>query len=347
MNNKKKLIGFLLASALLFPISAFAGPQSTNYELKQYDFGAGNGTATSTNYGMFGQVGEMDNSSLSSTNYKALPGLVYTLQSNTPGAPTFTNPSNYYNKLRAVINTGSNPSDTQFGINISTDNFATDTTHYVQADGTIGTSLVLQTNTVWGATGFDVIGLSPGVTYTIRVTAIQGNYTQSPYSATAQAATISPTMAFSLSPSSISSWTLTPGSVGTAPSTATAGVTTNAYNGATVYIFDSKNGLQSTAASHTINSVTNDLTAISEGYGVRVTAVGQSSGGPMESVSPYNGSGSNVGQLNGTKQLIFDSTGAPVTTGTGTFEIKAKPATTTPPGSDYTDTITVISAASF
>ncbi len=341
---------FLLISFLfsLFPYPVLAGPQSTSYEIKDYGFGSG-GTegADSTNYSMFGTTGEMDTTGLSSTNYKTLPGLVYTMQANTPAAPTFTNPSDYYNKLHIVLNTGSNPADTQFAIAISTDAFVSDVTHYIQADNTIGTTLAWQTNTLWGATGFDVIGLTPGVTYTIKVAARQGNYSQSPWSATAGVATSNSTMAFTLSPSSISSWVLTPGTVGTAPSTATVTVTTNASNGATVYVSDSKNGLESTTASHTINSVSSDLTAIGEGYGIRATAVSQNAGGPMQKVAPYNGTGSTVGIVTSTQQIIFDSTGAPVNSGTGTFEIKAKPAATAPPGSDYTDTITVISSAAF
>jgi hypothetical protein len=347
----KKLILFFSLFAFLFSLIAapvLAGPQSTSYEIKDYGFGSGGTDGTnSTNYSMFGTTGEMDTSGISSTNYKTLPGLVYTMQANTPAAPTFTNPSNYYNKLHIVLNTGSNSSDAQFAIAISTDAFVTDVTHYVQADNTIGTTFVWQTNAVWGAAGFDVIGLTPGVTYTIRVAARQGNYTQSPWSATAAVATSNSTMAFTLSPSSISSWVLTPGSVGTAPSTATVTVTTNASNGATVYVSDSKNGLESTMASHTISSVSNDLTAIGEGYGIRATAVSESSGGPMQKIAPYNGTGSTVGIITSTQQIIFDSTGAPVNSGTGTFEIKAKPATTAPPGSDYTDTITVISSAAF
>jgi hypothetical protein len=346
----KKIFSLIALAGLFFlilPLSVFAGPQSTTYELKQYDFGSGGGSGTTTNYSIYGQSGDpAGNSVLNSTNYQSQPGLVYTLQSPVPPAPTFTNPSNYYNKLHIVLNTGTNPSDAVYAIAISPDAFAS-TTKYVQADDTLGSSQVLQTSTVWGAAGFDIIGLTPGTTYTVKVAARQGDFTQSPWSATAAVATSNSTMSFSFSPSSISSWALTPGSVGTAPSTATVTVSTNGANGATVYIYDSKTGLQSTARSHTISSVSNDLTAIGEGYGARATAVSQSAGGPMQKVSPYNGAGSNVGLLNGTKQIIFDSSGVPVTTGTGTFELKAKPATTAPAGTDYTDTITVISSAAF
>lgn len=326
-----------------------AGPQSTNYELKEYGFGAG-GTGesgiTSTSYTLFGTIGETDNGTSQSTSYKTIPGLLYTLQSDVPTV-SLTNPSNtYYNKLHIAFTTGTNPTDATYAIAVSTDNFVSDT-RYVQTDTTIGASIVWQTASAWSNSGFDIIGLLPGTTYTVKVAARQGNFTQSPWSATSAVATVNPTLSFSLSPSSISSWTLTPGSVGTAPSTATVTITTNAYNGAAIYIYDSKSGLQSLTASHTISSVSNDLTAIGEGYGARSTATTQTSGGPMRALSPYNGSGTNVGILDSTKRTIFDSSGATVTNGQGTFELKAKPAVTAGPGSDYIDTITIISSASF
>ena len=107
---------------VLFTLPVFAGPVSTNYELKDYTFGGG-GTAKSdsTNYSIFGVAGETEFGKPGSTSYKAGAGLVYTMMANLPPAPAFTNPASYYNKLKIVINSGSNPSDAKFAIAISTD----------------------------------------------------------------------------------------------------------------------------------------------------------------------------------------------------------------------------------
>src|ERR1035437_6617388 len=88
---------------------AFAGPKSGIFELKEYGFGSGGiATSSSTNYMFQGIAGEIETASLSSTNFLLGPGLTYTLQPNTPGAPSFTNPSNYYSKLKMVIDNGGN-----------------------------------------------------------------------------------------------------------------------------------------------------------------------------------------------------------------------------------------------
>jgi len=70
------------------------------------------------------------------------------MKANVPGAPTFTNPSNYYNKLKIVIKHSSNPTDAQYAIAVSNDNFVSNT-KYVQSDTTLGTTPVWQTYTSW------------------------------------------------------------------------------------------------------------------------------------------------------------------------------------------------------
>jgi hypothetical protein len=193
---------------VLFPIPStltpiFAGPTSTNYELKEYTFGAG-GTekSDSTNYSVSGVAGEVDTGKSSSTNYQSLDGLSYTIQSNVPPTPSFTNPSNqYYNKLLLVINTGSNPTDTEYAVAIATDeNFSV--MQYVQNDNTVGASLGSedwQTYANWGSgSGENVIGLQSGTNYYVKVMARQGDFTQTGFGPTASAATVDPTISFTI-----------------------------------------------------------------------------------------------------------------------------------------------------
>lgn len=354
MKSKNLLSPFLLwffaylILCLFLAPGASAGPQSTTYEIKEYGFGSG-GTQSndSTTYSLFGGTGQTSANTLTSTTYGLGAGLTTLIPVNTPPAPTFTNPSSYYNKLKLVINTASNPTDTKYAIAVSNDNFVANT-RYVQSDTTLGTNPVWQTYTSWGgASGVLIIGLTPGTTYSAKVSAMQGGFTQSPYSATAQVATTTSTLTLSLSTNSVNIGTLTPATVVTAGTTVTATTTSNGTGGVSIYAYDANAGLLSSSRSYTIGSSSVDLTGASEGYGIRGSSVTQSSGGPMQIISPYNGSGNNVGLLSTTKRPVFDSSSQPVTSGQGTFEIKAKAGNTTKAATDYADTITIIASASF
>ena len=119
----------------------------------------------------------------SSTNYGLPIGVRASTIASTPTAPTFTNPSNEYNRLKLTLNVGGFPTDTTYLIAISDDNFVT--TKYVQTDQTIGTSVSIanyQTYTSWGgASGSWIVGLSPSTTYKIKVAALQGTATGSQF----------------------------------------------------------------------------------------------------------------------------------------------------------------------
>lgn len=333
-----------------------ASPTSSNFQLLDYGFGAG-GTASSssTNYLLQGTVGEIDTASLSSQNYLGLGGLTYTLEPNTPAAPQLTNPSNYYNKLNIIIDDGGNTADTTFVIQVSTDNFVSDI-KYVQADNTLGNDPVFQDYTTWGgATGFNIIGLTAGTTYYARVAAKRGTFQQGTYSAIAVASTDNATLTFNVQTSDnptppfvIGIGVVNPGQITTSWQKVTTTITTNAGNGGLVYIYGSNNGLKSTTAgNYTIASASNDLTGVSEGYGAQGTSVSETSGGPMELISPYNGSSETVGIIDTSKRILSDSTSQPVNGGQTIFELKAKASNTTPSATDYTDTITLIGTGSF
>lgn len=206
LTTKIFLVFFFIFSFLSpFPFSLspiFAGPTSETYELEEYGFGSG-GTidSTSETYKLFGIAGEIDSGKAASETYQSFPGLTFTIQANLPPAPVLSNPSNYYNKLNLIITTGNNPSDSEYAIAISTDNFATDT-RYVQNDNTIGASLGSedwQTYTGWGgASGELIIGLQAATTYTVKVAARRGDFTQTDFGPTDQEATVSPSISFAI-----------------------------------------------------------------------------------------------------------------------------------------------------
>jgi len=235
------IFAFVLISLsfMIFSRPVFAGPQSTNYEIKTYDFGSG-GTqeTTSTNYAIQGQTGTQDAGQTTSTNYAANGGLTFVNQASVPPAPTFTNPATNYDRLKITLDTTGNASDTKYAIAISSDNFATDT-RYLQSDNTIGTVLGAedwQTNATWGPTGFFVKTLEGSTTYTIKVKAQNGKYTETAWGPTAQVATVSPSLTFGISQSTLTFNNLNSGNSYTDSTKFTTLTTsTNAYYGYTIF----------------------------------------------------------------------------------------------------------------
>ncbi len=335
----------------------FVMPASTTYEMHDAAVGAfGSGVLDSDTYSAIGFGGEVGGVKGVGATYNLGPGLVFTRQANVPQAPTFTNPSTYYNKLHFVLATSSNPTDTKYAVAVSNDNFAT--TYYVQSDHTLGVSAVYQTYAAWGGdSGAIVIGLTPNTTYAMKVKAVHTKYTETEFSPTATAATVGATLTYDIDvassdsesapPYTVTMGTLTPGSVTTATSKIWIDLATNAENGAFVYAYDTLSGLRSTNANYTITSLTTNLASVFEGYGLQVASVGQTSGGPLLAVSPYNGALENVGAITTTSQTVFTSSNAPIIGGRGSMYLKAKSATTTPAAEDYADTITLIASGSF
>lgn len=243
---------------MLLPHVTWAGPASTNFELKSYSFGAGGDSLSSTNFKLYGTAGELELGRLSSTNFKLGSGLTYLLKVNVPPAPTVTNPGTNYDRLLVVVNTGSNPSDATFALQISTDSSFVSDVNYIKSDNTIGPTLTtsdFQTYANWGSgSGEYVTGLAAGTTYYVRAKARQGsvNFTESEWGpATAGITTSSPTLTFSTSNSSITFSNLNAGNSYTDSSQTTVLTTsTNAYNGYVV------NARETQALTHTVDGTT-------------------------------------------------------------------------------------------
>lgn len=336
----------------------FAFPASTNYQLKDFGFGSGGvDNATSGSYALDAISGEQSAGNLDGTTYDLGSGLLFTNQANVPSAPTFTNPSNYYNKLKIVLDIGGNPSDTKFAIAISTDNFVADT-RYVQSDDTVGATLGnedYQTYTNWGgASGTLIIGLLSGTEYKVKVKAWQGKLTETGYGPTATATTVSPQMTFDIDVSAIDEEnsastigftganSLVATTVVDSPEKIWVNFITNGESGGRVYVAASNAGLQSSRASYLISAVTGDLTALSEGFGAQSSTATNG----LSEVTLYNKTGNEVGVTDTTIREMFTAS-APTTNGRGSFLLKAKSSAVTPAASDYTETLTVIASTSF
>lgn len=344
--------------ALVLPLGAsllFAMPASTNYQLKDFGYGGGGvANGTSSNYAIEGIAGEQNATRLDGATYDLGPGLQFTNQANVPPAPTFTNPSNYYNKLALTLATGDNPTDTLFAIAISTDDFVT--TNYVQSDNTVGAALGLedyQTYSAWGGgSGFTVIGLAASTTYKVKVKAWQGKFTETGYGPEASAATVGARLTFDIDVSASNSETGAPyttdigdliaGTVTDSPEKVWVDFDTNGESGGRVYVVASNAGLQSSRAGYTISTVTGNLTSLSEGFG----AQSDTASNGLSEVALYDQTGNTVGTLDTTIREVFTAS-APTTSGRGSFLLKAKSSAVTPAASDYTETLTVLASASF
>lgn len=348
LSNYLALFAFLLAM-----------PASTSYQLKSYGFGSG-GTADSTspNYSLNAITGEQGGGELSGGGYKTESGLVYTEQSNVPVAPALDNPGNFYNRLRLIIDASGNPSDTKFAVAISKDNFVT--TQYVQSDATVGNSLGAEdymTYAQWGgAGGTTIIGLSSGTAYKVKVKAMQGKFTETGYGPSASASTSDQTLSFDIDvsandektdpPFAVNFGSIDAGTVADAPQKIWVDFSTNGDSGGRVYISGENSGLASTVANYKINSVSGNLDALSEGFGVQGSSVSESSGGPFTIDSPYDQSGNTVGLVAQSAQGIFASNG-PITGGRASFLLKAKASAVTPSANDYNEIFTVIASGGF
>src|SRR5258706_836660 len=254
---KHKILFYLFLSFILYQLSlgqVFAGPQSTTYDLKAYEFGSGGITGNiSTTYSLFGNTGQVDSSSLNSTTFAAQPGLTYLLLANVPGAPTLSIPANNYDRIKVTLNTSSNPTDATYAIQVSTTSDFSSNNKYVQTDFTLGTSPVFQTNSTWGSSGFFVTDLSANTAYYFRAEAQQGKYTQTGFGPSTSQATGTSTLSFSLDSHSITFSNLNAADSFTDSSkTSVLTTSTNAYSGYTIYGWETR--VLTTANNQTISN---------------------------------------------------------------------------------------------
>jgi hypothetical protein len=336
---------------------ALVVPVSPNYALQELDFGAGGGTGQTSNYRFEGVMGE-HGTPLSGTAYNGGLGFGFTQMANVPNAPQLTNPNNYYNKLHLVIDPSGNPNDTLFALAISSDNFAT--TQYIKPDRAVASTLSFtdyQTYAAWGGgAGFDILGLQASTAYQVKVKAFHGDFTESGFGPSATATTANATLSFDIDVAATDTSTAPPyllhlgtllaGTVTTSPNKIWVSLDTNAEAGATIFIASQNGGLSSQRAAYDIDSASGDLNSLGEGYGLQATSAQQQSGGPLIAVAPYNASTNTVGALTTTYQKLL-STASPITNGRGSAVLKARPATSAPAQTDYTDIITLIGAANF
>lgn len=230
-----------MVTTILVPQSVYADdPSSSNYKLNDYAFGAG-GSSTdmgSESFNMYGFTGEDSSLGSSSSNFTFGGGLLYGMQASTPEALDLTNPHNYYDRLKATLDSSSDIDGTTYAIAISDDDFVT--AKYVTDQGTLKDTLEptdFYSYDQWGgAAGVLISGLYSNTTYKAKVSAIEGENTQSDFSEESEADTELPTLTFTLDGNAnMGNWNENNNYGSTAISTLTT--STNAYNGYSVYAF--------------------------------------------------------------------------------------------------------------
>lgn len=282
-----------------------------------------------------------------------------------------------YDRAKIEIDAQSNPIDTLYLVAITDTGTSTD--YYLQSDNTIdtaydindyqticqiegydprtGSGCVDSGDPDWDETlqEFNIIGLTPGATYSVRVRALNGDFTESPYSPAENVTMEYSALSFDIDiadnggsatdtegPHSIEL-----GLLQTFATTATnriwVDIGTNFFQGATVFV--SNSGL--TNGSFTIPSTDEDLdvdAGMDGGYGLKIETFTEGALGPLLADATFNtGNPNEVGGMSGTPAEILytDSvTGqGPVSSGRSSIMVKSRIVTSTPPGA-YTDTIT-------
>ncbi len=284
-----------------------------------------------------------------------------------------------YDKLKIEIGHQGNPIDTLYLVRITDEDLAID--YYVQSDNTIdttydiadyqticqlegldtrtGSGCVNSGDPEWNQTlqSYNVLGLRPEGAYSVNVRALQGDFTEGPFSPDITPITLEyPALVFDIdiadsggmatdtdAPHIIQLGDITATTV-TATDRIWVDSGTNNSNGLTVSV--ENDGLSN--GSHTIPSTSEDLNVDAGGdggYGLKIETITEGPLGPLISNPIYQTAGPNeVGAIGITPTTIFytqevPTDRGPVSSGRVGIMVKAKAASSTPPGS-YIDEIT-------
>lgn len=294
---------------------------------------------------------------------------------NTNGMVTVCGEYGCYDKARVEIDPQGNPSDTLYSIEISTDNFNSDIriidpTSRMPKDISQKSSDDFLTTAEWhdyndsqGTSwthGYNIQGLKPNTLYSVRITALNGDLTESSPSPSKTATTSIPTLSFDIdiAPSSNSttettaphniSLFLIPDTIVSSDDTIWQDIATNITHGINVTVQGQYGGLYNSNANHLITSQTTDLATVAEGIGLQMLSTSQSysstsGAGELASITTttdYDTTGNNVGKFETTANTIF-SVDSPLYGGKTDTIIKARATNTTPDG-NYQEVVTFI-----
>lgn len=164
-------------------------------------------------------------------------------------------------------------------------------------------------------------------------------------------ATVPQAFSFALSGNTDALGTLSSGAVSSSPTPRTVTINTNAASGWNVWAKDSSTGLASVTASKTIASTTpganSTLAAGTEGYNTGVTSTNGGGAGTISVVAAFVGGATGKGGGLNTSFASLATSSGTATNHVLSLTNNTAVAGATPAATDYTDTITVVGAATF
>jgi len=377
---------------LLFSSSVLANDlDSTNYKLVDVSTTAGGGLVDSAGYSLISTAGEISaNPRNYSSNYRlnqdpsanfiASQPRVQCFETDTDGTTYCTSgpaelleggmvnicgPGGCYDKARFEIDPYSNPDDTLYGIQISTDGFVSDTkcldaSTFRPKAASSCTINDFRTEEYWENETFNIQGLQPNTQYSIRITALHGDFTQSDFSVIATTTTAQGSIEFDIdiddvdgiTTESTSPYTVTFSGgyeliAGAAPTTATnliwLDVLSSSSGGFAVIQFGKNGGLYSPTTSQTIPSSNTDLdTPSTEGFGLQSFYIDTEDVSPyygeITATTNYAGALNNVGEIATSGRKIYEGDG-PIKNGRMGIYLKARAGVNKNPASDYAEDI--------
>lgn len=264
-----------------------------------------------------------------------------------------------YDRARIEIDSQNNPTDTLYAIQITT---TSDWTYYGYVDGNTRTiispsSLSIDdflTKSAWENVSdvYNILGLTPGTEYYVRISALQGDFTQSAFGPAKSAITAYPTVRFAVNVGSSYSEDSSPihtinfdylssASVETADKLIWLSCGTNALNGISGLVVGENDGLYSSESLYTISSdfYRTDLTN-TEGFGIVGSDYEEALLGPTSVESDYAENGFYAGGIVSTGgRTVFTSSGNPLYDGFLGIKAFAKILLETPTG-EYEEQLT-------
>ncbi len=283
-------------------------------------------------------------------------------------------PYGCYDRGRFEIDTQNNPTDTLYGIQISTDGFENDI-RYI--DGNTFTPKDerdindYKTKEEWETDTFNLLGLQSNTEYFLRITALYGDLSESVPGPSATAETDLSTLSFRIGlgyenganinynpPYEIlfdESFQITRGAnIISSDRLIWTLINTNSVSGITVVQRGEHGGLYSSGEEYTINSLSGNLNNAQEGIGLRNNdtwqlydaSTTQGSLGQLTAVNEYDDENEYiVGIIDTIFKRTYESDG-PIHSGETGLSIKTKASLTTPKG-EYFEDITFVLIAKY
>ncbi|MCA9386589.1 hypothetical protein KC669_01000 [Candidatus Dojkabacteria bacterium] len=288
-----------------------------------------------------------------------------------------------YDRAKIEIDPQGNPIDTLYLVSITDNDSAIE--YFLQSDNTLSTGYDINDyQTICEIEGYDprsgsgcessidpnwddtlqqynILNLLSGVTYTVKVKALNGDFTESAFGPSQNVTLEYASLVFDIDiagSGGLATDTNAPhnvelGDISNTTVTATdriwSDLGTNVFSGLTLEVQNT----DLTNGADTIPSTSEDLTVdigADGGYGLKIDTYTQDALGPLLPASQYDTVGANeVGGLSSTPATIFStntsgSNKGPISGGRVSIMVKAKAVTSTPPGA-YTDLITFLLTA--